>query len=81
MDRRFHLIGRCVSTHEKTVDFQFMFKTIQTKTLEFFGVELIPNFLVSHAAHSIKNGFVAVFGQDNNVIMCWVSSELQSNEI
>lgn len=70
-NRKFHLIGVCVSTHEKSADFQFIFQTIKDTTFTLFGTELKPLCLISDAAYSIKNGYVAVFGDDDSVIMCW----------
>lgn len=70
-NRKFHLIDVCVSTHEKSADFQFIFQTIKDTTFTLFGTELKPLCLISDAAYSIKNGYVAVFGDDDSVIMCW----------
>lgn len=70
-NRKFHLIGMCVSTHERSVDFEFIFRTVKNAIFDLFEAELKPDCVIADAAFAISNGYGKVFGDDSNVIMCW----------
>lgn len=70
-NRKFHLFGVCVSTHERTADFEFMFRAVKAAVLNIYSVEVKPRRLVADAAFAIQNGFELVFELLNAVIMCW----------
>lgn len=70
-NRRFHPIGTCVSTYERSADFEFMFRTIKNSLKEIFGFEMDPRVFISDAARSIHNAFKSVFGDRDDIIMCW----------
>lgn len=70
-DRHFHLIGICVSTNEKEEDFTFFLQTIKSKILNIFNVEVKPRIILCDACKAISNAFLAVFGDDCLVLMCW----------
>lgn len=70
-NRRFHPIGTCVSTNERSEDFEFMFRTMKNSLKEIFGFEMDPRVLISDAARSIHIAFKSVFGDRDNIIMCW----------
>lgn len=69
--RKFHPIGICVSSNERTIDFEFMFRTLKNIVNELFDADFKPKVLISDAAKSIHNGFKNVFGDFDNIIMCW----------
>lgn len=71
MHRKFHTFGVAVSTHERAVDFEFIFNAVKISLRNLFDEKLEPKILICDAAHSIHNGFRKVFGQDKLVIMCW----------
>lgn len=70
-NKKFHPMGVCVTTGEKAVDFEFMFRSLLNASRDILGADLKPNFLICDAAKSIHNGFRSVFGESNNKIMCW----------
>lgn len=73
-NRRFHPIGTCVSTNERSADFEFMFRTMKNSLIEIFDFHMNPRVLICDAAKSIQcihNGFKSVFGDRDNIIMCW----------
>lgn len=69
-NKKFHPAGMVVSTHEKTEDFEFMFRSLASALSEIFGKDLKPRILISDAAFAIINAFKNVFGLDEHV-MCW----------
>lgn len=70
-NRKFHPIGLCVSKHERTIDFEFIFRTVKDALLNIFSFEIDPHVLIADAASSIKNGFTNVFGTSLKNVMCW----------
>lgn len=69
--QHFHLIGIMVSTFEKTEDFAFAFKTIQTGMDRVFSIDYLPDELMADAAGAIHKGFKRVFGENKTVLMCY----------
>lgn len=70
-NRRFHPTGVCVTSHERSADFEFFFRSLKTAVTEIFNAQLKPSTLIADAADSIKNGFVEVFGDKKKLVMCW----------
>lgn len=71
-DRHFHLIGMGVSTHETEEDFTFFFETIKKKSFEILHARVNPTIILSDANKSISNAFLAVYGAQSLVLMCWI---------
>lgn len=69
--RRFHPIGVCVTTNERTADFNFLFHSVKRAIADIFDTQLKPSTLIADAADSIKNGFKQVFGNSAKIVMCW----------
>lgn len=71
MHRKFHCFGVAVSTHERTVDYEFIFNSLKVTVRRLFDEEVKPEILICDAAHSIHNAFKNVFGEDKMIVMCW----------
>lgn len=72
-DRKFHPFGLSVCTNERADDFEFVFRALNDGVLEIAQKEIVPEVLMSDAAHSIHNGFKKVFEHltDDDIAMCW----------
>lgn len=68
---KFHPIGLCVCSHERTADFEFIFQTITDAVLNIFAVKMTLRVLIADAASSIRNGATNVFGKALKIVMCW----------
>ena len=69
-NRTFHPFGLCVTTRERSSDFEFLFKSVQTGR-ERLGLPLLPSSvnLMADAADAITNGYASVFQGKRG--MCW----------
>ncbi|XP_055307394.1 uncharacterized protein LOC129571604 [Sitodiplosis mosellana] len=71
-NRKFHPFGVCVSTNERSEDFEFVFQSMKVKVKELFQADIDPDVLICDAADSIHNGWERVFpSHSNNIVMCW----------
>ncbi|KAJ6642716.1 hypothetical protein Bhyg_07670 [Pseudolycoriella hygida] len=70
-DRHFHLTAMCVSTTEREEDFTFFFQTIKDTIFKIFNGVLEPKIILCDACKAISNAFLAVFGDQCLVLMCW----------
>lgn len=70
-ERKFHPIGICTCSNEQTADFQFLFSSLKTAVMQLFRKELNPRVLICDAAGSIHAAFKNVFGDNDNIVMCW----------
>lgn len=71
LQKRFHCFGAAVCSNEKALDFEFIFRSVQTGVRNIYGSEISPDFLICDGATAIHNAFRNVFGDDKSVIMCW----------
>lgn len=69
-NKKFHPIAVCVTTNEKTIDFEFLFRTLKEAVQKEFNMELLPVYLICDAANAIRNGFLKVFGR-GKIVICW----------
>lgn len=68
--KAFHPIAIGFSTNETEADYQFCFRTIDESLRKFFNVNPKFQALISDAAAAIKNGFKAVY-PDQDIIQCY----------
>lgn len=71
MHRSFHPFGLGVCTSEQSADYEFIFNAVTKGVKDVYGIDYHPNTLIRDGAHSIQNGFEAVFGDGAMGIMCW----------
>lgn len=71
-NRKFHPFGVCVSTNERSEDFEFMFQSLKDKIKVLFETDIDPKVIISDAADSIHIGWEKVFPlRSDGIIMCW----------
>lgn len=70
--KRFHpLIYACCS-HEATIDFEFIFKSIKTAIKTHFDYEFEPEIMIADGSDAIRNAFFNSFESAKLDIMCYV---------
>lgn len=75
-DKAYHSYSLCVCTNETTDDFKFVFEGLKNVTRKNLNFEMEQNTIVCDAAFAISNAFVATFGENVLIIMCWSKRQL-----
>jgi len=72
MDKQFHPYGFAVCSNEKQKDFEFVFNSLQNGARD-IGCRMQTKelVLIADGSEAIRNAFVKVFGEKNNIVMCW----------
>jgi hypothetical protein len=72
MDKHFHPYGFAVCSNEKQKDFEFVFNSLQEgATQNGYQMQTKELVLIADGSEAIRNAFTKVFGDENNVVMCW----------
>lgn len=71
MYRSFHAFGLGVCTSEQSADYEFIFNAVRKGVKDVYNIDYHAKVLIRDGAHSIKNGFEAVFGVLGVDLMCW----------
>jgi predicted DNA-binding antitoxin AbrB/MazE fold protein len=79
LNKSFHPFGLAICSNEKTKDFEFIFKSLQTGLVNTNKDLFKPTALVSDAADAIMNGFRKVFDNPYEEIMCWAHMKRKVN--
>ncbi|XP_073948903.1 uncharacterized protein [Choristoneura fumiferana] len=76
-NRKFHPICLTISTYERKVDFETVFKGLKDSISSIFSNAFEPKVLVCDAAKNIQDAFIDVFGKETTVRMCWAHAKKQ----
>lgn len=70
--KRFHpLIYACCS-HEKGLDFEFIFKSVKNAIKTHFNYDFEPEMMIADGADAIRNAFYNSFASAKHDVMCYV---------
>lgn len=69
--KRFHPLVYACCSHERTVDYQFIFSCVKEAIKRHFDVEFEPEILIADAADPIRNAYYATFDSALLDVMCY----------
>lgn len=69
--KKFHPLVYSCSSHERTEDYEYVFKTIKDSIAKHLNKIFKPEQLVADGADAIRNGFYKVFDSAKTDIMCF----------
>lgn len=71
-NQKLHVLAYCVSTHERTENYQFLFECVASSIWQEHQQEFSPRVLVADGAIAIANGFREAFPNSHTrIVMCY----------
>lgn len=70
--KHFHVIALCLTSNERTIEYEFVFKTLKNAVERHMKTDFSPKILISDAAIPIRNGFYSAFTYALLNVICFI---------